>query len=276
MKLFKKVAIVGVGLIGGSMALAIKKKRIARQVVGVSRHKKTLLLAKKNGAIDTGSQDLEIARGADLLILATPVSIILNLAPSISGIISPDCIVMDVGSTKEQIVTKLQRIFPKFIGTHPLAGSEKRGVTNACPDIFRNSLCILTPTSRTSAAALKIARLFWKQLGAQVTLLTPKAHDRILSLVSHLPHVVAYSLIESIPGDYLKFAASGLKGMSRVALSDSRLWLDIFLSNRKNMLSAIKSFKKNISRLEAAIQDKKSKEIIDILQKARNNRERIE
>ncbi|OGX15894.1 MAG: hypothetical protein A2166_02005 [Omnitrophica WOR_2 bacterium RBG_13_41_10] len=275
MKLFKKVAIVGVGLIGGSIALAIKKKRLAYEVVGITRHKRTLSLAKKSGTIDRGSQALKIIKGADLLILATPVNTILNLAPAISKIIDSRCIVMDVGSTKEAIVAKLDKIFPQFVGAHPLAGSERRGVINASSSILEDSLCILTPTAKTSATALKMIQVFWKQLGSRVSLLTPKAHDKILSLVSHLPHLAAFSLIETIPAQYLKFSASGLKGTSRVALSDAQLWADIFLTNRKNMLNAIRGFEKNISRLKSAIKNKNKKQLISILEKARNKRERI-
>ena len=140
MKLFNKVAIVGVGLIGGSIALAIKKHRLAHEIIGVSRHTKSLLLAKKMGAIDRGSQDINIIKDADLVILATPVNTIINLAPKILKVIKRACIVSDVGSTKEQIVKILEKIFPNYIGSHPLAGSEKRGIINADPKIFKDSL----------------------------------------------------------------------------------------------------------------------------------------
>lgn len=273
MKLFNRVAIVGVGLIGGSVALAIKKKRLANEVIGISRHKKTLLKALKSRAIDKGSKDLSIIKDADLVILATPVSTILNLAPAICKIVRPDCIVSDVGSTKQRIVSKLDKIFPHYVGSHPLAGSEKRGITNAHPDIFEGSLCILTPTKNTNPKAQGKIKRLWRQLGAKVFFLTPITHDKILSFVSHLPHIIAFSLIGIIPKKYLGFASTGLKDATRIAASDSQLWLDIFLSNQKNMLKTIGLFQENLSRIKSAIHKKDKKLLSKILKEAKNKRD---
>ncbi len=273
MKLFNKVAIVGVGLIGGSMALAMKKKRIARQIVGVSRHKNTLLLAKKAGAIDEGSRHLSLIEGADLVILATPVNTTLNLAQTMLKFIRRDCIVCDVGSTKQEIVSKLSKIFPNFVGSHPLAGSEKRGVSHASSDIFKNSLCILTPVRNTNRKALEKIEKLWHQLGVKTVFLSPATHDRALSFVSHLPHVLAFSLMGIIPPKYLKLGANSLKDTTRIAVSDSRLWADIFLSNRKNILNSIQIFQKNLSRIQSAVNKKDKKLLIKILEGAKNKRE---
>ncbi|MFH0912889.1 MAG: prephenate dehydrogenase [Candidatus Omnitrophota bacterium] len=273
MRLFKKVAIVGVGLIGGSMALAIKKKRLAIQIVGVSRHKSTLALAKKSGAIDQGSQDLSIIKDADLVILATPVKTILDLARPILKFIRPDSIVCDVGSTKQEIVSKLSNIFPGFVGSHPLAGSEKRGVSNASSGIFKNSLCILTPTDKTDPKALAKIEKLWHQLGVKVLFLNPDIHDKALSLVSHLPHALAFSLAGIIPTKYLKLGVNSLKDTTRIAVSDSQLWADIFLSNRKNILESIRLFAKNLSKMQSAINKKDRKALIRILEDAKAKRE---
>ncbi len=275
MRLFNKVAIIGTGLIGGSMALDIKKKRLAFQIIGVSRHKNTLIWGKKSHVIDKGSQDLSIIRGADLVVLATPVNTILKLADLIVKFIRKDCIVTDIGSTKGEIVSKLSKIFPNYVGSHPLAGSEKRGITNASTDMFKNSLCILTPKKNTSPKALKKLMNLWNQLGAKVILLNPDTHDRILSFVSHLPHVIAFSLIGIVPDKYLKFGATGLKDTTRIALSDSRIWADIFLSNRKNMLKSIEYFQNNLSRLKSAIQKKDRKLLMRILKEAKRKRDSL-
>ena len=275
MRPFNKVAIVGIGLIGGSMALAIKKKRLADEVVGVSRHKKTLLLAKRRGAIDKGSQNLNIIKDADLVILAAPVDTILNQARLISKIIKPDCIVSDVGSTKQEVVAKLEKIFPYYVGSHPLAGSEKRGIINASPSMFKGSLCILTPTKYTKVKTLEKIKRFWNEIGAKVFFLPPHAHDKVLSYLSHLPHIVAFSLIGSIPKRYLRFAPSSLKDTTRIALSDSELWSDIFLSNQKNMLGSIELFHKNLSNIKFAIQKKDRKLLSAILKKAKAKRETL-
>jgi len=275
MRLFNKVAIIGVGLIGGSLALAIKRKRLALEIVGVSRHKKTLLLARKIRAIDKGAQELNIIKDADLVILATPVDTIINLAAKIYPFVKKGCIVSDVGSTKREIVSKLERIFPRYIGSHPLAGSEKRGVVNANPGIIKGSLCILTPTKNTDQEALEKIKRLWSELGARVAFLAPDAHDKILSFVSHLPHLAAFSLIDIIPKEYLRLASSGLKDTTRIAASDSEIWCDIFLSNQKNILKSIELFQNNLSRIKSAIQRKDKKLLNKIIKEAKKKRNRL-
>jgi prephenate dehydrogenase len=273
MRLFNKVAIIGTGLIGGSMALAIKKKRLTHQIIGVSRHKNTLIWGKKSHVIDKGSQNLSIIQDADLVVLATPVNTILKLADIILKFVRKDCIVTDVGSTKCEIVSKLSKIFPNYVGSHPLAGSEKRGLANASTDIFKNSLCILTPARNTNPKALKKIKNLWNKLGARVIFLSPDTHDRILSFVSHLPHVIAFSLIDIVPDKYLNFGATGLKDTTRIALSDSRLWVDIFLSNRENMLKSIEHFENNLSRIKSTINKRDERTLIKILKRAKGKRE---
>lgn len=265
MRLFNKVAVIGLGLIGGSLALAIKNKGLTRKVIGVSRHQKTLWLAKRRGAIDSGSRDINIITDADLVILATPVSTIIELAGKISRLIRKDCIVTDVGSTKAKLVSKLDKIFPNYIGSHPLAGSEKTGIANASPDIFKDSLCILTPTKNTDATVLRKVKNLWQQFGAKITYLPPDKHDKILSFTSHLPHTIAFSLIGAVPKQYLKFAASGLRDTTRIAASDNELWTDIFLSNRKNIVAAIKSFETKLSKIRYAIQHQEKDRLNKIL-----------
>ncbi len=274
-RLFDKVAIVGTGLIGGSMASAIKKKRLANEIIGVSRHKESLSTAKSRGIIDKGSQDLSIIRDADLVVLATPVNAILDSAERISKIVKPGCVVTDVGSTKRRIVSRLEKVFPGYVGSHPLAGSEKRGIFNADSGIFRGTLCILTPTRKTDKAALNKIRKLWASLGARVILLPPDEHDKILSFVSHLPHVAAFSLISIVPGGYLKFAASGLKDTTRVAASDAVLWSDIFLSNPKNISKAISSFRDVLSRIKSAVDRNDRRSLTAILKKAKKKRESL-
>lgn len=275
MPLFKKVAIVGTGLIGGSVALAIKKKHLCNEIIGVSRHRKSLALAKNKGAIDRGSLNLEVIKEADLVVLATPVSVIISEAKKISKIVSKDCIVTDVGSTKGEVSNKLEKLFPNYIGSHPLTGSEKRGIINAGPGIFRGSLCILTPTPNSKPKALAKIKIFWQRLGARVAVLTPEKHDTILALVSHLPHTVAFSLIGSVPGQYLRFASTGLRDTTRIAASDSEIWTDIFLSNRRNIIKAISLFQENLSRLKSAVAKKDKKILSSILKQAKEKRDRL-
>jgi prephenate dehydrogenase len=212
--MFNKVAVIGTGLIGGSLALAIKRQKLAKEVVGVARHQASLELALR------------------------------------------------------------RKGFPNYLGSHPLAGSEKRGVLHAQAGIFKGTLCILTPTVKTRRAAMKKIQALWQRTGAKVICLSPEEHDRVLSFTSHLPHAVAFSLIDSIPDESLKFSASGLKDTTRIAASDALLWQGIFLTNRKNMLKAITAFEKKLSRIKSAISRNDKKKLTAILalaQKKRNS-----
>lgn len=275
MRLFKQVAIVGIGLIGGSIALGLKKNELSQEVIGVSRSRKTVLLAKKRKAIDKGSQNIKIIKDADLLILATPVNVTLKLAPLISKIIKKDCIVIDVCSTKALVVSSLEKFFANYIGTHPLAGSEKRGIAAACPGLFEKSICILTPTKNTKPQVMVKAKKMWLKLGAQIVVLPADVHDRILSFVSHLPHIIASSLIRCIPKSYLKLAPSSLKDTSRIAASDSELWSDIFLSNKENIIHSIEVFQRLLRRLKVSLQKEDRRLLTRILTEAKKTREQL-
>lgn len=275
MRIFNKVVIVGTGLIGGSIALAIKKKNLAREVIGISRRRKSLFLAEKKGAIDTGSLSLDIAKAADLLILATPVNTIMSLARKISRIISSDCIVTDVGSTKKEVSSVLDRLFPNYVGSHPLAGSEKRSIINARADIFKGSLCVLTPTKNTHRQTLKKIKLFWERIGARVVLLGPENHDRALAFVSHLPHIIAFSLINTVPNKYLKLSSTGFRDTTRIAASDSEIWSDIFLSNRRNVLNTLDLLEKDLSRIKSLIQKRDRRSLALMIKKAKARRESL-
>ncbi len=275
MKLFNRVVVIGLGLIGGSIALELKKKRLANEVIGISRHVRTLTIARNKGAIDKGSKDLKLVRDADLVIFATPVSAIIKLAEKISNLVRPDCVVTDVGSTKEEVVSKLSRIFPCYAGSHPLAGLEKRGILNAQAGMFKNTLCILTPLKNTDSRSLSKVKKFWNALGAKTAILSPKAHDEILSFVSHLPHIVAFSLIGVIPARYLKFSATGLRSTTRIAASDAELWADVFLSNSKNLLKAIDSFQNGLVRIRAAVNKKDRRLLNKILKEAKAKRDSL-
>ena len=265
MKLFNKVAIIGVGLIGGSIALAMKK----------SRHKETLSLARKTGAIDIGARDFSVIKDADLVILATPVDIIIELGRRISSLVNKECIVTDVGSTKKEVVSALEKVFPGYVGSHPLAGSEKRGLINANAAIFRDSLCILTPTQNTQTHAEAKIKKLWVKLGARVVYLTPSRHDKILSLVSHLPHLVAFSLISAVPVEFLKFASTGFRDTTRIAASDGEIWRDILFSNDKNIVEAIDLFQANLAGIKSAIRRKDRKGLFAILKMAKRKKETL-
>ncbi len=275
MKLFNKVVIIGTGLIGGSLGLALKKKHLVSQIVGLSRHRRNVRLAKKAGAIDYIGSSLETVKDADLVILATPVDAIIDIAFKIATKIKKDCIVIDVGSTKETIVYKISRVIPNFLGCHPLSGSEKRGVTNLQEGIFANSICIVTPAAKTNKKVLNKISLLWRRLGSKVVILSPKKHDQILAFTSHLPHAVVFSLMGSIPMEFLSLSSGGLKDSTRISASDANLWSEVFLSNRGNLVACLTTFQAKLALLKLALKRKNKKLLTNILLAAKKKREKL-
>jgi prephenate dehydrogenase len=214
-----------------------------------------------------------VIKNSDLVILAAPVSTIKEKARRISEIINNDCIVFDVASTKEEIVSELDPLFPRFVGAHPIAGSEKKGIKNAKQGLFKNTVCILTPSNKTDSKALNKVKRLWFELGAKVVLIKPQSHDRILSFVSHLPHLTAFALMNSIPGDCLNLVPNSLKDSTRVAASDSVLWSDIFFSNKKNVLTAVKVLEEKIMDIKRSLMRNDRKKLIKILDHSKARRE---
>lgn len=248
MPLFSRVTIVGLGLIGGSLGLAIRRHRLSREVVGLSRKASTIVQAKRRGAIDWGTTDAELAvREADLVILASPVETIVPLAKRLAPSMKQGSILTDVGSTKAKIVAELDRALPshvRFVGGHPLAGSEERGIKAASARLFDGSRCILTPTARTHSAALRKVGALWRALKVDVVTVNPKQHDRLLAQTSHLAHLVAFGLIAAADREALAIAPRSFLDATRVAKSDPDLWDDILLSNQKALLVAMDRFEK--------------------------------
>lgn len=278
MALFDKIGIVGLGLIGGSLGLAIKEKKLAGEVIGVSRKVKTIKAAVKINAIDTGSLKLSALGGCDLVLLCTPVKTILAQLTTMAPYLKKGCLVTDTGSTKSEIVKTAGGKLPKtvdFIGAHPLAGSEKSGIYNADGGLFNGSLCILTPLKTSRAANMKKLSLFWETIGAKVKILDAGKHDEIISSTSHLAHIAAFSLVNSIPYGYLRFAASGLRDTTRIAASDPELWSGIFLTNKKQLLKSIGAFQKQLTEFTHAIRRQDEKKLFAEIKKAKLKRDKI-
>lgn len=255
---FKKIAIVGIGLVGGSLGLSIKRKKLAQEVIGIVHHKKTIKEALNLKAVDKVTLNLKDIKDADLIILATPVNIILRQLPLIFNYAKENTLIIDVGSTKNKIIQLAEKLMPgnkkiDFIGTHPLAGSEKKGLCFAKIDLFKNSICILVSTKFTKKENLEKIKTFWHALGADTKIITAKKHDEILSFTSHLPHLVSFALMNSIPDRYLNFSASGLKDTTRLSSSDALVWQDIFFSNKENLIKAIANFQKSLKELRNKI-----------------------
>jgi len=246
MPLFKQVTIVGLGLMGGSLGMAIKRHRLAKDVVGLSRSHLTIRRAKRHGAIDRGTTNATRAvRDADVIVLATPVHTIVPYAQRLARRMRAGAILTDVGSTKAQIVRTLERTLPShvaFVGTHPLTGSEQRGLVAAQHDLFDGALCVVTATKRTNRLALARIRRLWSALAHRVVVMDPKTHDRLLAAVSHLPHLVAFCLVQTADHRALRVAPRSFLDATRVAKSDPGLWNEIFFSNRTALLAAMDRF----------------------------------
>ena len=278
--MFRKVTIIGAGLIGGSIGMAIKKQRLAREVIGVSRQHSSLVHALKNRAIDRGSHDIKKSvQDADFVILATPVKAIIEILPQISGSLRRGAIVTDVGSTKETIVEAAQKCLPAhafYIGSHPLAGSEKKGAAFSSAELFQDSICILTPTDKTNKQTLEKVKSFWTKLGANVKPLSPSDHDKVLAYISHIPHLMAYSLMNVVPAEYLEFASQGLRDTTRIASSDPEMWSDICLVNSTPIVKSLDEVVKILSTFRKSIVSKDEQHLVENFRKAKNKRDTID
>jgi prephenate dehydrogenase len=281
---FQKIAILGVGLIGGSLAMVCKQKGLAGMIVGYGRRLENLKKAVKLGVIDRFFQDLrETVRGADLIVLATPVGRFEALAREIAEVASKEAIVMDVGSVKGDLVARLERLLPygsRFVGTHPIAGKEKTGVESASATLFSGALCILTPTDRTDPSALESVKALWKAAGAKLILMDPAQHDQILAAVSHLPHLAAYALVNTVletrvqGQEVLSFSGGGLRDFTRIAASSPEMWRDICLLNRDPLLGMIEAYEKTLARLKKLIQQGDGESLEAEFERAKEVRER--
>lgn len=277
--MFKRITIIGLGLIGGSLGLAIKKAHFAREVVGTSRRRSTIRRALSLGIVDHATFDVKKAvEDSDFIVLAAPVLKIIDLAADISRSLKPGAIVTDTGSTKNTIVRRLEQILPRnvnFVGSHPLAGSEKSGVIYSDKDLFRGGYCILTKTRRTDSAALARVKRLWNKLGMKTEVMSPEMHDRTISALSHLPHVIAAGLSNTCANKDLHLAAGGFKDSTRIASSSPELWKDIFITNKKNIVSDINMFKKELSRIEKALRKNSSAELLRLLKRAKSIRDSV-
>ena len=254
-----RISILGVGLLGGSVGLAAKALVNSCTVIGYSHRPSTLQAALDVGAIDHAhARPADAVRNVDLVFLCTPVSVFEEMLRQIGPALSPGTVVTDVGSTKRSVVALAEKLLPRkvhFVGSHPMAGSEKRGVEFARPDLFQNSLCITTPTRRTNKLALAAVETFWQTLGMSLVRLCPDDHDRLLADVSHLPHALAAALITMQADQGLPLAGKGFLDSTRIAGGDGALWRDILLDNRDNIRASLRRLRHHLAVLEKLLED---------------------
>ena len=271
-----RVAIVGVGLIGGSLGMALRERRLAETVVGIGRNTAALEKALRLGAIDESTMDLaDGVRNADLIVLATPIGQIIADLERLPTLLSPQAVVTDVGSTKSEIAREGDRLLTNgaFVPGHPMAGSERSGVEAARPDLFTEATWALTPTDATKPEALQTVRHLAQAVGARTIILDPHSHDRAVAVTSHLPHVLAYALTtlalaESQGNPHLPdLAAGSFASATRVAGSSPELWRDIALSNRVALLEAIRAYRGLLSEAETVLESVNADALLALFQK---------
>ncbi|HLF38056.1 MAG TPA: prephenate dehydrogenase/arogenate dehydrogenase family protein [Burkholderiales bacterium] len=279
-----KLVVIGVGLIGGSFALALRRARAVERIVGVGRTRRNLADALRLEAIDEASQDpARAVRGADLVLLATPVGQMPAVMTAIAPYLPAHVVVTDTGSTKRDVIACARRFLgghlPRFVPAHPVAGTEMSGAAAAFPELFRGRNVILTPQAGTAAGAVTLVRRAWEACGARVMRLDAGAHDELLAAVSHLPHVIAFALVNMLagrrnPARLFSLSAGGLRDTVRIAGSSPEMWADICVANRDALLAALEAYESELEQTRAAIERADAAELRRLFARARSAREK--
>ncbi|HET7633735.1 MAG TPA: prephenate dehydrogenase/arogenate dehydrogenase family protein [Burkholderiales bacterium] len=280
-----RLAVLGVGLIGGSVALALKQARVVRQVSGFGRTRRNLTHALRSGVIDEiADTPAQAVAGADLVLIATPVGQMPELMKQIAPHLTPDAVVTDAGSTKQDVIAcarrHLARHLDRFVPGHPIAGAEKSGAAAAQPALFRDHNVILTPDETTAAAAVRKVTALWRATGATVVKMDAPAHDRLLALVSHLPHVLSYALVDDVASRddarrIFGFAAGGFRDFTRIAGSSPEMWSDICVANRDALLVELGVYQEHLNNLRRLIKARDRGGLAEVFEQAREARKKL-
>jgi len=280
---WEKVSIIGVGLLGGSIGLALKQRKLAGRVAGYVRRAESVAECERTGAVDQADTDLwRVVENADLVVLCTPIAQMAALTTKMVPVLKRGAIVTDVGSVKANIVAELEPLVASshahFIGSHPMAGAEKVGVLAAREDLFEGAICAVTPTARTKSEYLETLEEFWHSLGARTLRLTPEVHDDLVSRSSHLPHVVAAGLANYILSpvhakEQGMLCATGFRDTTRVASGSPEMWRDICLANRRNLARVLGVFIEDLREFQIALEKQDVKLIEEFLAQARQRRD---
>ena len=280
---WQKIALIGVGLLGGSLGLAIKQRRLAGAVEGFVRRESSIAECEKMGAVDKARLDLgPTVRNADLVILCTPLAQMRELTEQMLPDLAPGTIVTDVGSVKGSVVLELEPLVAKagayFIGSHPMAGAEKTGVSHARPDLFAKAVCVVTPTPQSPPELVGKIKEFWRDVGGEPLKLTPEAHDDLVSRSSHLPHVVAAELSNYVLSpvhakEQAMLCANGFRDTTRIASGSPEMWRDICLANRKNLARVLGVFIEDLQEFQLALEKEDRKVVAEFFEQARQRRD---
>jgi prephenate dehydrogenase len=276
---WNSVAIFGVGLIGGSIGLALRQRSLCPSVVGIGRDMRRLEAALERGAITRATTDVGQAVGdADVVVVCTPVRRVANHVLLVAAASRPDTLITDVGSTKLRIVAEIESCLPAdrlFVGSHPLAGSDKSGVEFASSRLFQDRTVVITPTDRSGPEAVRRITEFWSALDAVPVTMPPESHDRALAQTSHLPHIVAAALAAGTPPEFLHLVASGWLDTTRVAAADGDLWTQILLENRENMLAAIRGYEGQLTGFARALESGDAEALQQLLNAGKQRRDAV-
>lgn len=285
-KLFiPRLAVIGVGLIGGSLALALKASDAVGEVVGIGRGLANLETALELGVVDRITRDAAAGvRDADLVFLATPVLSLPEVASAIAPHLKPGAILTDGGSVKGSVARTIEPLLPPgvhFVPGHPIAGTEKSGAEAAFSTLYRGRRCILTPTDRTDPGALALVRRVWETAGSEVVLMDVEKHDRVLAAISHLPHMVAYSLVNAVSTydryeeNILEYSAGGFRDFTRIASSDPTMWRDIALTNRDALLEMMERFERFFAELREDVRSGDGTKLFEFFLRSKESRDAI-
>lgn len=283
--LIPKITVIGTGLIGGSLSLALKAAGAVGEVTGVGRGLANLQQAVELGVIDRFNQDAEAAvADADVVFLSTPVMTLPVMAARVLPHMKPGAILTDGGSVKEQIVAEIEPLVPAgvhFVPGHPIAGTERSGAAAAFASLYQDRRCILTPTENTDATALELVRRMWQAAGSEVVVMDVAKHDLILAAISHLPHMVAYALVNAVASDdrygedILKYSAGGFRDFTRIASSDPAMWRDIALANREALLEMISGFEAMLAELKQDIAAANGEDLFTFFLRSKERRDAL-
>ncbi len=276
---YSTVAIVGVGLIGGSVGLALRRRNLAERVVGIGRSTASLRKAQRRGAVTSTTTRLEQGvADAQLVVVCTPVESIVEHVRAAARACPAGALITDAGSTKGQIASSLDGELGRdvsFVGSHPLAGSEKKGPEFADDRLFEGRVVVITPTRRTRKESVQAVERFWKSLGARVVRMSPDAHDEAVAVTSHVPHVVASALAAATPEAQLPLVATGWLDSTRVAAGDVELWTQILIENRDSVLSALQRYEKGLASFRAALAKGDRKRLAALLRAGKERRDAV-
>jgi cyclohexadieny/prephenate dehydrogenase len=270
------LALVGVGLIGGSIGLAARKRGLAGRILGVGNRPEVLQRARARGAIDETRPDVRSLADADVIVFCAPVDLIAAQVVEAALACKPAALLTDAGSTKAAIVRDVERRLPlgaAFVGGHPLAGSEKQGPEHANAELFEGRLVVLTPTTHTDDKALSLAKALWESLGAQVRLMDPEEHDRALAMTSHLPHLTAAALAGVLPVEWSGLTAGGFRDATRVASGGPELWAAILQANADGVLAAMDRFDNRMAEFRLALTSGNRNALISLLRQGKQSRD---